>query len=95
MTGPPAGSSDPKTSIGQSIQRRSSQKGHVVSAESASSGSAAAIVSATHSSAAHLIEQNPRCGTPKCEYPPKRTPAWTIAAAAKSDVSTARKRNSF
>ncbi len=45
-------SSDPKTSIGQSIQRRSSQERHVVSAESASSGSAAAIVSATRSSAA-------------------------------------------
>ena len=31
----------------------------------------------------HLIEQNRQCGTPKCEYPPKRTPAWTIVAAAK------------
>jgi hypothetical protein len=47
MSGPPAGSSDPKTSIGQSVLRRSSQKRHVVRAESASSGSAAAIVSAT------------------------------------------------
>jgi hypothetical protein len=31
----------------------------------------------------HLIEQNRQCDTPKCEYPPKRTPAWTMAAAAK------------
>jgi hypothetical protein len=46
------GSRRPKTSIGQSIQRRSSQKRHVVSAASASSGSAAAIVSAMRSSAA-------------------------------------------
>ncbi len=29
----------------------------------------------------HLIEQNRQCGTPKCEYPPKRTPAWTMATA--------------
>jgi hypothetical protein len=94
MTGPSAGSNDAKTSIGQSIQRRSSQKRHVVNAESASSGGTA-IVSATHLSAAHLIEQNLQWGARKCEYPPKRTPAWTIAAAAKSDVSTARKRISF
>jgi hypothetical protein len=33
--------------------------------------------------------------TRKCEYPPERIPALTIAAAAKSDVSTARKRISF
>jgi hypothetical protein len=32
---------------------------------------------------------------PKCEYAPKRTPAWVIAAAAKSDVSAAMKRTSF
>src|SRR5690242_15549881 len=31
----------------------------------------------------HLIEHNRQCGTPKCEYPPKRTPAWTTSAAAK------------
>jgi hypothetical protein len=31
----------------------------------------------------HLIEQSRQCGTPKCEYPPKRTPAWTMTAAAK------------
>jgi hypothetical protein len=30
-----------------------------------------------------LIEQNRQSGTPKCEYPPKRTPTWTMAAAAK------------
>ena len=31
----------------------------------------------------HLIEQYRQCGTPKCEYPPKRTPAWTMTAAAR------------
>ena len=31
----------------------------------------------------HLIEQNRQCGTPKCDYPPKRTAAWTMGAAAK------------
>jgi hypothetical protein len=48
----PAVSSGPKTSIGQSIQLRSSQKRHVVSAESVSVGSLAVIVSAIRSSAA-------------------------------------------
>jgi len=30
---------------------------------------------------ANPIEPNGQCGTPKCEYPPKRTRAWTIAVA--------------
>ena len=49
-------------------------------------GSTVAIVPASHSSAAqpsHPIEQNPRLGAPKCEYPPKSTPAWTVSAPAK------------
>ena len=85
MTGSPAGSSDPKTSFGQSIQRHSSQRRHVVSAASVFGqrgcdrfGDA---LECGQIFGRHLIEQSRQCGTPKCEYPPKRTPAWTMAAA--------------
>lgn len=39
----------------------------------------------------HLIEQNRQCGTPTCEYPPKRPPAWTMAAAAESGLDSEKK----
>jgi hypothetical protein len=95
----PGGSRGAKTSIKQSIQRRSSRKRHVVSAEKRVFGQRGCDCSddafeCVQIFARHLIAQNPQCGTPKCEYLPKRTSASTIAAA-KSDVSTARERISF
>jgi hypothetical protein len=39
----------------------------------------------------HLIDQNRQCGTPKCEYPPKKTPAWTMAAAVKRCLDSEKK----
>jgi hypothetical protein len=85
MTGPPAGSSDPKTSFGQSIQRRSSQTacrkcGERVFGQRGCDRFGDAF-ECGQIFGRHLIEQNRQCGTPKCEYPPKRTPARTIAAA--------------
>jgi hypothetical protein len=88
MTGPPVGSSDPKTSIGQSIQRRSSQKTACRTCRERIFGQRGCdrfgdAFECGQIFRRHLIEQNRQCGTPKCEYPPKRTPAWTMAAAAK------------
>jgi hypothetical protein len=86
MTEPPAGSSDPKTSIGQSVQPRSSQKAACRKCREGAFGQRSCdrfgdAFECGQIFGLHLIEQNRRCSTPKCEYSPNGTPAWTIAAA--------------
>src|SRR3546814_8530040 len=98
MTGPPAGSSDPKTSIGQSIQRRSSKKTacrarreRVFAQRGCSRFSDAFECSQIFGR--HLIEQNRQCGTPRCESTPKRTAAWAMATAVKEMSRPQEKRS--